>query len=158
SGIFVDDKFGSIPGTLPLSAINLKGSTVMPVPAIVINFRSFAAGCGQPLMCAVSVADHTLQQGQGMHGNFSRADTSNFMAAIGQSFRSRFVDPAPVSNADVGATIAHVLGLKLAKKGDLIGRVLSESLGGNATPLPKVKNLIRASEPAANGLRTVLQL
>lgn len=109
SGIFLDDKFGSIPGTLPLSVINLRGSTVMPVPAMVINFRSFAAGCGQPLMCAVSVVDHTLQQGQGMHGNFSRADTSNFMAAIGPSFHNRFVDPAPVSNADVGATIAHLL-------------------------------------------------
>ena len=158
SGIFVDDKFGTIPGTLPLSAINLRGSTVMPVPAMVINFRSFAASCGQPLMCAVAVADHTLQQGQGMHGNFSRADTSNFMAAIGPSFRSRFVDRAPVSNADVGATIAHLLGLKLAKKGDLIGRVLSESLGSNSVPLPSVKNLTRVSEPAANGLRTVLQL
>ena len=158
SGIFVDDKFGTIPGTLPFSAINLRGSTVMPVPAVVINFRSFAAGCGQPLMCAVSVVDHTLQQGQGMHGNFSRADTSNFMAAIGPSFRSRFVDPTPVSNADVGATIAHLLGLKLAKKGDLVGRVFSESLGSSSAPLPSVKNLTRVSEPAANGLRTVLQL
>jgi type I phosphodiesterase/nucleotide pyrophosphatase len=158
SGIFVDDKLGTIPGTLPLSAINLRGSTVMPVPAMVINFRSFAAGCGQPLKCAVSVADHTLQQGQGMHGNFSRADTSNFMAAIGPSFRSRFVDPTPVSNADVGATIAQLLGLKLAKKGDLVGRILSESLGSSSTPLPQVKHLTRVSEPAANGLRTVLQL
>ena len=158
SGIFVDDKFGTIPGTLPLSAINLRGSTVMPVPAMVTNFRSFAAGCGQPLICAVSVADHTLQQGQGMHGNFSRADTSNFMAAIGPSFRSRFVDPTPVSNADVGATIAQLLGLKLAKKGDLVGRILSESLGSSSTPLPQIKHLTRVSEPAANGLRTVLQL
>jgi len=158
SGIFVDDKFGSMPGTLPLSAINLKGSAVMPVPSMVINFRSFAAGCGQPLMCAVTVADHTLQQGQGMHGNFSRADTSNFMAAIGPSFRSRFVDPTPVSNADVGATIAQLLGLKLAKKGDLVGRVLSESLGSSSTPLPQVKHLTRVSEPTTNGLRTVLQL
>jgi hypothetical protein len=158
SGIFLDDKFGSIPGTLPLSVINLRGSTVMPVPAMVINFRSFAAGCGQPLMCAVSVVDHTLQQGQGMHGNFSRADTSNFMAAIGPSFHNRFVDPAPVSNADVGVTIAHLLGLKLAKKGDLIGRVLSESLASNPSPPAKVKNLTRVSDPTANGLRTVLQL
>jgi arylsulfatase A-like enzyme len=158
SGIFVDDKFGTIPGTLPLSSIHLKASAVMPVPAMVINFRSFAAGCGQPLMCAVSVADHTLQQGQGMHGNFSRADTSNFMAAIGPSFRSRFVDPTPVSNADVGATMAQLLGLKLAKKGDLVGRVLSESLGSSSTTLPQVKHLTRVSEPAANGLRTVLQL
>jgi hypothetical protein len=158
SGLFVDDRFGSIAGTLPLSAINFKGSASTPVPAIVVNFRSFAAGCSQPLMCAVTVVDHTLQQGQGMHGNFSRADTSNFMAAIGPSFRSRFIDPVPASNADVGATIAHLLGLKLAKKGDLAGRVLFETLKENTKDLPHVKHLARISPPAGNGLKTVLKL
>ena len=158
SGLFVDDQFGNIPGTLPLSAINLKGSALTPVPAIVVNFLSFADGCTQPLMCAVTVVDHTLQQGQGMHGSFSRADTNNFMAAIGPSFRNHFIDPAPASNADVGATFGHVLGLKLAQNGALIGRVLSEALGDKPNSLPQTKNLTRISAPAANGLRTVLQL
>ncbi len=48
-----------------------------------------------------------------MHGSFSRADTMNFMAAIGPDFKSGFVDEAPVSNADIGKTIAQVLGLKI---------------------------------------------
>jgi arylsulfatase A-like enzyme len=156
SGIFVDDSLGTIPGTLPLSAIQLKGSAVTPVPAIVINFRSFAAGCGDPLMCGVTVADHTLQQGQGMHGSFSRADTANFMAAIGPDFRRSYQDPLPVSNADVGQTIAQMLGLKLAKKGDLIGRVLGESLKNGSAP-GQAHKLTRTSEPASNGVRTVLQ-
>ena len=60
---------------------------------------------------------HGLQQGQGMHGNFSRADTNNFMAAIGPDFKKGFVDEAPVSNADVGKTIAHLLELKTARQG-----------------------------------------
>jgi hypothetical protein len=158
SGLFVDDALGSFPGTLPLSAINFKGSAVTPLPAIVINFRSFAAGCGEPLMCSVTVVDHTLQQGQGMHGSFSRADTSNFMAAFGPSFRSGFVDPVPASNADIGRTAAHVLGLKLPTKGNLVGRILSETFKGSANELPRVKQLTRISLPAANGLQTVLQL
>ncbi len=156
SGLFVDDALGNIPGTLPLSAINFKGSSVTPVPAIVINFRSFAAGCGEPLMCAVTVVDHTLQQGQGMHGNFSRADTKNFMAAVGPDFRAKYADPAPASNADVGMTLAHILGFKLLKKGDLIGRVLTESLKEGNHQTPQVKQLTRISEPAKNGLPTVL--
>ena len=49
-----------------------------------------------------------------MHGSFSRADTLNFMAAIGPSFKTGFVDEAPVSNADIGKTIAHALELKLS--------------------------------------------
>ena len=88
SGLFVDDDLGTFPGTLPLSAINLKGSSVTPRPAIVINFRSYSTGCDKPVMCTVNVADTCLQQGQGMHGSFNRADTMNFMAAIGTRFQS----------------------------------------------------------------------
>src|SRR6478735_9663131 len=81
SGLFVDSDIGSFAGTLPLSAINMQGKARTPRPAIVVNFRSYATDCGQPVMCAVSVADTALQQGQGMHGSFSRADTLNFRAA-----------------------------------------------------------------------------
>jgi hypothetical protein len=35
----------------------------------------------------VEIADTGLQQGQGMHGSFSRADTFNNMAAIGPDFK-----------------------------------------------------------------------
>src|SRR6185312_6665651 len=57
SGLFVDDRLGPIAGTLPLSAINLAGSAVTPVPAIAVNFRSFSTGCRQPVLCAAEVAD-----------------------------------------------------------------------------------------------------
>jgi arylsulfatase A-like enzyme len=157
SGLFVDDALGAIPGTLPLSAIHLKGSALTPVPAIVINFRSFAAGCNRPVSCSVNVADHTLQQGQGMHGSFSRADSHNFMAVMGPSFRSGYVDRVPVGNADVGITIAQMLGLKLTKKGDLMGRPLTESFK-NSKETPQVKHLTRMSAPAKNGLQTILML
>jgi hypothetical protein len=93
-----------------------------------------------------------------MHGSFSRADTSNFMAAIGPSFRTKFVDPVPASNADIGMTAAQILGLKLPKKGTLVGRILGETLKDGPSDLPKVKQLTRMSLPAANGLQTVLQL
>src|SRR5262249_4150249 len=62
SGLFVDDALGPIPGTLPLSAINLRGSAITPMPAIVVNFRSDTSGCTEPVMCTVEVADTRLQQ------------------------------------------------------------------------------------------------
>src|SRR3954454_14385298 len=92
-------------------AAELYGKSVTPRPAIAINFRSFDTGCGEKLRCTVEIADTGLQQGQGMHGSFSRADTVNFMAASGPDFKTGFVDPAPVSNADVGKTIAYILKL-----------------------------------------------
>ena len=70
------------------------------MPAIAINFRTFSTGCADPTACGVEVADTVLQQGQGMHGSFSRADTRNIMGAAGPSFRTGFTDPAPASNAD----------------------------------------------------------
>lgn len=153
-GLFVDDSLGSIPGTLPLSAINLKGSAITPMPAIAITFRSFSTGCAEPVLCGVEIADTRLQQGQGMHGSFSRADTQNFMAATGPSFRKGFRDEAPTSNADIGMTIAHLMGLKPEGKGKLVGRVMGEALPGGA--MPEWARHRRASEPSLAGLATVL--
>jgi len=155
SGIFVDASLGRYPGTLPMSAINLSGRARTPHPAIVVNFISFATGCEQPLLCAAEVADTSLQQGQGMHGSFSRADTMNFMAAIGPSFRKGYVDQAPVSNADVGKTIAHILGLNIKPNGRLIGRVMKEAMPGGRSPSRR-SHTVR-SQASYNGLRTVLK-
>ncbi|RJF65453.1 alkaline phosphatase family protein [Rhodopseudomonas palustris] len=153
SGLFVDDALGSFPGTLPMSALNLKGQARTPTPAIVVNFRSYASGCAEPTTCSVQVADTVLRQGQGMHGSFSRGDTMNFMAAIGPSFKAGFTDPLPVSNADVGFTAAHLLGLTPTNKGSLVGRVMTEAMPDGATP--KATSSVLRSKPA-NGLRTVL--
>ena len=154
SGLFVDSDIGSFPGTLPLSSINMQGTARTPRPAIVINFRSYATDCGRPVICAVNVADTGLQQGQGMHGSFSRADTMNFMAAIGPSFKTNFVDEAPVSNADIGKTIAHTLGLKIPFKGSLQGRVLEEALPGGANPT--IETWVERGNPSQTGLATIL--
>jgi hypothetical protein len=156
SGLFVHSRFGRIAGTLALSDIALEGAAVTPAPAIVVNFRSFDTICGEPVRCAVTVSDTALQQGQGMHGSFSRADTWNFMALAGPDFRSGFVDPAPASNADVGRTVAAILNLDVRDKGRLAGRVLREALPGGAQP--QTKSFTVVSDPAANGLRTVLDM
>jgi hypothetical protein len=120
----------------------------------VVNFRSFATGCEEPLLCTAIVADARYQQGQGMHGSFSRAETMNFMAAIGPDFKMGFMDPAPVSNADVGRTIAQILRFTVASKGRLMGRVMSEAMPGGKPP--KIITRVRQSMPHASGQRTVL--
>src|SRR6266702_2826856 len=154
SGIFVDDELGRFPGTLPMSQLNLKGKAVTPNPSIVVNFRSWSSGCEEPTNCSVQIADTVLRQGQGMHGSFSRGDTLNFTAAIGPDFKSGYVDALPVSNADVGATAAKVMGLTQKSKGILVGRVATEAMPNGATPQAYAGSV--KSKPSANGLRTVL--
>jgi hypothetical protein len=154
SGLLVNDSLGQIPGTLPFSAINLKGQSVTPVPSIVVNFRTFDTGCGKPFNCAAEVADTVLQQGQGQHGSFSRADTFNFMAALGPDFKRRFNDPAPVSNADLGRTLADILGLRMKARGKLLGRVIREAMPGGTTPRFTTHTMV--STPGPGGLATIL--
>jgi arylsulfatase A-like enzyme len=156
SGLFVDDSLGDIPGTLPLSQINLKGKAATPTPSIVVNFRSYVEGCDIPTNCSVEIADTVLRQGQGMHGSFGRGDTMNFMAAIGPDFKAGYADDLPVSNADVGATAAKLLDLKTKPNGKLLGRVMSEAMPNGETP--KASSDTIRSDAAAGGLRTVLKL
>jgi hypothetical protein len=155
SGIFVDDKLGHFPGTLEMSQLNLKGKAVTPNPSIVVNFRSYTTGCDEPTNCSVEVSDTVLRQGQGMHGSFGRGDTMNFTAAIGPDFKAGYVDPLPVSNADVGMTAAQLLGLHAAANGGLTGRVMSEALPNGITP--KTSDGTIVSKPASNGLQTIVK-
>ncbi|MDE2630498.1 MAG: alkaline phosphatase family protein, partial [Alphaproteobacteria bacterium] len=143
---------------LPMSAVNLIGSSNVPRPTFVIGFRSFVVkGCklGEQ-MCTAEIADSTLHTGQGMHGSFSRTDTRNFMAAIGPDFKTKFVDKTPVGNTDVAPTLARILGVNLSGPGRLRGRVIAEALKGGKTP--KVARRTIASAKAANGVRTILDL
>jgi hypothetical protein len=154
SGLFVDDGLGPVPGTLPLSAVALKGTAVTPLPAIAVNFRTFSLGCADPTTCGAEVADTGLQQGQGMHGSFSRADTRNIMGAVGPSFREHFIDGAPASNADIGKTVAQLLKLNIPNNGKLLGRVLSEAMPNGAMPTAQSKAV--RSEPDDAGHVTVV--
>ncbi len=155
SGLFVDDALGSFPGTMTTKDINLKGTAVTPLPAIAVNFASKWTGCDEPTNCTAEFADTILQQGQGMHGSFSRADTFNFMAAIGPDFKASYVDEAPASNADVGKTIFSLLKLEPPAHGKLVGRVLTEAMPGGMTP--DFTSRTRSSKPDDQGLRTILR-
>ena len=155
SGLFVNDAFGPIAGTLPLSAINLIGSSQTPTPSIVLNFKTFSTDLSNPAQSQVEIADTALQQGQGMHGTFGRGDTFNNMAAIGPDFKSGYQDFAPVSNADVAVTLLNILGLPLSQNGSLIGRVISEALVGGPDTVASTAGVVK-STAASNGQITYL--
>jgi arylsulfatase A-like enzyme len=157
--IFVNDKLGKFPGALSMSDVNLMGSAKTPQPSIMVSFRSFTQPCEDmqhPLQCTVGVHDTPLKTGQGSHGSLGRAETRNFMAAIGPDFKKGYVDPAPISNADIAPTLAQLAGIKLLPKGRLTGRVISEALEGGAEA--KVTRRTIQSAPAENGLTAILNL
>ena len=107
-------------------------------------------------MCAAEMADTSLETGQGMHGTFSRADTRNFMAAIGPDFKAHFADQAPVSNADIAPTLAHILSLKIAPKGALAGRSATEALKGGK-PVTVTHGWVASTAATSDGEKQFLE-
>jgi len=161
AALFVDDELGPIPGALPMSAVGLRGSALTPRPAIYVSFSDYVLpSClkiwKQPELCSVMITDTNLQQGQGNHGGLTRANTRNFMAAIGPDFKTGYADLAPISNADITPTLAHILGFNLPSKGPLRGRVIDEALAGGPQTTDSTAHVTR-SAPAANGFVTVLE-
>jgi arylsulfatase A-like enzyme len=154
AAIFVNDRLGKFPGALSMSDLNLIGSAKTPTPSIYVSFRSFAGDCENKLQCTVGIHDTALATGQGSHGSLSRAETRNFMAAIGPDFKSGYADPAPISNADIAPTMAHIAGITLPAKGKLKGRVIGEALLGGGEV--RVTRRTIQSAPAENGARTIL--
>jgi hypothetical protein len=152
--VFVNDALGPVAGTLPMSAVNLIGSARTPQPSMVVSFRTTTSGCAKPETCEVLTADSELQQGQGSHGSLSRGETHNFMAAVGPDFKAGFVDPAPVSNADLAWTIAKAAGFPFHAKGKLVGRPIVEALKGGEIPAFEAKVL--RSDKGPGGFQTVL--
>lgn len=159
SGVFVNDRLGRIPGALGMGEVNLMGDAKTPRPALVVNFRTDTnEGCTIPerLQCTVGIHDTSLKTGQGSHGNLSRSETRNFMAAVGPDFKAGYADAAPVSNADITPTLAQAAGIKLAPRGKLKGRVIAEALAGGAEPNVTRRTIV--SDPGENGQRTILNV
>ncbi len=160
AALFVADRLGPIPGTLPMSKVGLQGGAQTPQPAIYVGFKDvLVPDClGHwiyPELCSALVVDGSLQEGQGSHGGFTRANTRNFMAAVGPDFKAGYRDLTPVSNADITPTLAHILGLDLPSKGKLHGRAVSEALKAGK-PVTATPHVLR-SAAAANGFVTVLE-
>ena len=141
-----------------MSAVGLIGSTRLPVPAVSVSLKSFATDATDALMTSVAMSvggtTNTYQHGQGNHGSLSRANTFNYMAAIGPDFKKGFVDEAPVGNADVQPTLAHLLGFTMPSRGVQRGRVLVEALAGGPSSVNYETTVLRSRE--ASGRATVL--
>jgi len=126
-GIFVNDRFGSMPGALQLSDVGLLGRATTPKPSVVVSFDDA----------------------------FSQANTLINMAAMGPDFKKRFVARAPAGNADIQPTLAHILKMNIPSLGKLRGRVLSEALAGGPQTM-RFSTAVARSRPSERGESTVL--
>ncbi len=118
--MFVDERYGNIPGTLSLKLVKLQNDQQRNPDLIVAsNYNAEARIQG------FAGTEFNSGMNRGMHGSFSPVDVHNTLIAYGPDFKQHFVDSLPSGNVDVAPTIAYLLGLTLPNTD---GRVLSEAL------------------------------
>lgn len=110
--IFVDDRYGALPGTLPLAVVHAQNAAGKN-PDIILSYdfdeNATVEGVrGTEMAGILNGANY-----RGMHGSFSPRDVHNVLIAAGPDFKPGFKDPLPTGNVDVAPTIARILGLAL---------------------------------------------
>lgn len=147
--IFVDSRYGSIPGTLSLAQVNLENAkrqnNGQPDVVVSFNWDYSTSVQGMPGIEFESVGGQ-----RGMHGSFGIADVHNTLIANGPSFLANKVVTTPSGNVDVAPTVAYLLGLSMPQAD---GRVLNEGLAAPASKeTPAVTPSTVTPAAAATGL------
>jgi hypothetical protein len=147
--IFVDSRYGTLPGTLPMSSVNLENGTRQNngQPDLVV---SFAWEAKQLVNGVPGIEFESLAGNRGMHGSFSPIDVHNTLVAAGPGFKSGTTIDTPTGNVDVAPTVARLLGLQMTQAD---GRVLNEALVRPASSsTPSVATRVVSPDVPAGGL------
>jgi predicted AlkP superfamily pyrophosphatase or phosphodiesterase len=162
--IFVDSRYGNLPGTLPLGTINLENTARkdkgQPDVVVSFNWDSQQLVNGLP-----GIEFESFGGNRGMHGSFSPIDVHNTLLANGPAFRSGATISNPSGNVDVAPTVAFLFGLSMPQAD---GRVLNEALvkpalstaptfqAGIVNPVAPATGLVfkLPTDPAGNAIDT----
>ncbi|WP_226896002.1 alkaline phosphatase family protein [Polymorphobacter sp. PAMC 29334] len=140
--IFVDSRYGAIPGTLTMAQVNLENGTRQNngQPDVVVSFAwdDTVSVQGKP-----GIEFESTGGQRGMHGSFGTTDVHNTLIANGPSFTAGAVTN-PSGNVDVAPTVAYLLGVSLPNAD---GRILNEAL---VTPLSGTKPTVTPTTVAAS--------
>jgi len=142
--IFVDSRYGALPGTLTLAQVNLENANRQNngQPDVVVSFNW---DYGVSVQGMPGIEFESVGGQRGMHGSFGISDVHNTLIASGPSFTPSTTVKNPTGNVDVAPTVAYLLGLSMPQAD---GRVLNEAL---VTPAAKDVPTVTAStvNPAA---------
>jgi arylsulfatase A-like enzyme len=148
--IFVNDQYGALPGTFPMSLVRIDNPQGRS-PAVIAgsSYDATAMVKGFP-----GIEFNSNGSDRGMHGSFSPIDVHNTLIAFGPDFKTHFVDTLPTGNVDVPVTVAYLLHLNL---GNTDGRPLLEALK-NGEPLSAYQVKIKMFQPLQPAKNLVMQL
>ncbi|MHB1591827.1 MAG: alkaline phosphatase family protein [Sulfuricella sp.] len=141
--IFVDSRYGNLPGALSLSTIKLENATRKGngQPDVVV---SFSYDEKQLVNGLPGIEYESFGGNRGMHGSFSPIDVHNTLIAYGPSFQAGVTVTNPSGNVDVAPTVAYLLGTSLLQAD---GRVLYESLVSSLNQINVTPTVVAVSVP-----------
>lgn len=145
--IFVDSRYGAIPGTLSMAMVNLENAARQNngQPDVVVSFNwDNSVIQGMP-----GIEFESAGGQRGMHGSFGIADVHNTLIASGPSFKPAASVTTPTGNVDVAPTVAYLLGLSMPQAD---GRILNEALATPASSSTPSVTPSTVSSSAATGL------
>ena len=148
--IFVSDRYGDVPGTLPMSLIKTESPARGRGPDIMVSFSfdEHVAVAGRPGIIYASSVNR-----RGDHGSFSRSDTHISMMAHGPDFQRGLYNTLPTANVDIAPTVAHILGLNMP---GVQGRPLQEALRGGPRVTDYAVSVKTHRSSKRNGLKMKL--
>lgn len=146
--IFVDSRYGVIPGTLTLAQVNFDNATRQDrgQPDVVASFSWDHDAVVQGMR---GIEFESAAGQRGMHGSFSIADVRNTLIAQGPSFQRGATVATPTGNVDVAPTVAYLLGLSMPQAN---GRVINEALArpASASQPSVTASTVRPAAPATD--------
>ncbi len=152
--IFVAGRYGSVPGTLPLTLVRIEGAgTGMRNPDIVVSFDDDADAITGANPDVPGTEYESFANNRGMHGTFGVRDVRNSLFASGPDFVAGYADTCPSSNVDVAPTVAAILGLALPQAD---GRPLLEAMKGSGKSCAAGDFSVQTIASSAVGGLTVL--
>jgi arylsulfatase A-like enzyme len=148
--VFVDSRYGAIPGTLTMDQVNLENASRQnngqPDVVVSFNWDNNVTIQGMP-----GIEFESMGGQRGMHGSFGIADVHNTLIANGPSFKPSTTLTTPTGNVDVAPTVAYLLSLSMPKAD---GRVINEALTQPTSASPAaVSTSVVTPASAATGLR-----
>ncbi len=140
--IFIDGRYGEIPGTMPMRFVHIENAAGRN-PDIIVSFDYDENAVVRGVRGTEYSGILLNNPYRGMHGSFSPVDVHNTLIAFGPDFREGLKATLPTGNVDVAPTVASILGLRLPHAD---GRPLLEALR-NGPPMSAFRVVSRTYQP-----------
>lgn len=130
--IFVDEKYGDLPGTLPFTKINIvstgsTGSSNRPDRPDILVSMSYNEQQMINGVLGISYSNSN-DSSRSSHGSLSPVEMKSVFIAQGPDFKSNYTDILPTANVDVPVTVSYLLNLPFDNRS---GRIIFEAIKGS---------------------------